>query len=306
MGEIGYCCINISLNQGKKKKEQIIVNRGMTKKTFESKGLSYVSELAIQNINDLQSILEWNVKNRIFVYRMSSDMFPCIGFYKLEDLPNFEFISNKLKSIGEYAKNNSIRLSFHPTHFCIPASENPVVVKNAIDELNKHAQIMDLMGLEQSHYYPINIHVNTTKPTREEAAERFCSQFFNLSESCRKRLVVENDDGPNQYSTKMLYDLVYKKVGIPITHDFHHHNYGPQDLSQEKALRLACSTWGDIKPMTHMSSPKILEDISGNKTAHADYIYEEIKTYGLDFDVEIEAKAKDLAVLKYRQQFQFK
>ncbi len=304
MGEIGYCCINISLNEGRRKKDQITVNRGMTKKTFETKGLSYVSELSIQNINDLQKILEWNVKNKIFVYRMSSDMFPCIGFYKLEDLPNFKIISNKLKLIGDYAKRNSIRLSFHPTHFCIPASENPVVVKNAIDELDKHAQIMDLMELEQSHYYPINIHVNTTKPTREEAAKRFCEQFWNLSESCRKRLVVENDDGPNQYSTKILYDLIYKKIGIPITHDFHHHNYGPQDLSQEEALKLAHSTWGGVRPLTHMSSPKTLEDNSGKQTAHADYIYEEIKTFGLDFDTEIEAKAKDLAVIRYRQQFQ--
>jgi UV DNA damage endonuclease len=303
MGNIGYCCINLSINEGKKKKDYISVNRGMTKKTFETKGLSYVSELAIQNINDLQKILEWNVKNKIFVYRMSSDMFPCIGFYKLEDLPRFAAISQKLKAIGDYAKINSIRLSFHPTHFCIPASENPIVVTNAIDELDKHAQIMDMMGLEQTHFYPINIHVNTTKPTREEAADRFCKQFWNLSESCRKRLVVENDDGPNQYSTKMLYDLIYTKIGVPITHDFHHHNYGPQDISQEEALKLAYSTWNGIKPMTHMSSPKTLEDNSGKQTAHADYIYEEIKTYGLDFDTELECKMKDIALIKYRKQF---
>lgn len=303
MGNIGYCCINISINDGKRKKDFITVNRGMTKKTFETKGLNYVSELTLQNIDDLRKIIEWNIQNDIFVYRMSSDMFPCIGFYKLEDLPNFQLISSKLFSIGKLAKENNMRLSFHPTHFCIPASENPVVVKNAIDELDKHAQIMDIMGLEQTHYYPINIHVNTTKPTREEAAKRFCDQFWNLSESCRKRLVVENDDGPNQYSTKILYELIYKKIGIPITHDFHHHNYGPQDISQEEALRLAHSTW-NVRPMTHMSSPKTLEDNSGKQTAHADYIYEEIKTFGLDFDTEIEAKAKDLAVLKYRKQFQ--
>lgn len=102
----------------------------------------------------------------------------------------------------------------------------------------------------------------------------------------------------------MLYDLIHKEIGIPITHDFHHHNYGPKDISQEEALRMACSTWGDIKPLTHMSSPKTLEDASGKNTAHADYIYEEIKTFGLEFDTEIEAKAKDLAVIKYRSQFQ--
>ena len=303
MINLGYCCICIGINDGLKKKDQITVNRGMVKKTFETKGLSYVSELAIQNINDLQKILEWNFKNDILIYRMSSDMFPCIGFYKLEDLPNFKFISNRLRSIGDYAKSKGMRLSFHPTHFCILASEREIVVTNAIDELDKHAQIMDLMGLEQTHQYPINIHVNTTKPTREEAAERFCKEFQKLSESCKRRLVVENDDGPNQYSTKMLYDLIYKKIGVPITHDFHHHNYGPQDLTQEEAIKLACSTWGDIRPMTHMSSPKIHEDVKSVATAHADYIYEEIKTFGLDFDCEIEAKAKDMAVLKYRKQF---
>lgn len=303
MNNIGYCCINISLNEGKRKKDQITVNRGMTKKTFETKGLSYVSELALKNINDLRKVIEWNVRNEIFVYRMSSDMFPCIGFYNIEDLPDFKIISCKLKDIGDYSKNNSVRLSFHPTHFCIPASENPVVVSNAIDELNKHAQIMDLMGLDQSHYYPINIHINTTKPTRELAAQRFCDQFLNLSESCQRRLVVENDDGPNQYSTKMLYELVYKKIGVPITHDFHHHNYGPQDITQEDAIKLACSTWGDIRPLTHMSSSKKIEDEKGLATAHADYIYEKIETFGLEFDIEIEAKAKDLAVIKYRKDY---
>ncbi len=300
---IGYCCINISINRDRSKKNQITVNRGMTKKTFQTKGLEYVSELAMKNISDFQKILQWNVKNNIFVYRMSSDMFPCIGFYKLEDLPNFTTISNKLKSLGDYSKSNGIRLSFHPTHFCVLASENPKVVENSIDELDKHAQIMDLMGLDRNHHYPINIHVNTTQPTRELAADRFCKQFLDLSESCRSRLVVENDDGPNQYSTKILYELIYKKIGIPITHDFHHHNYGPQDMSSEEALKLALSTWGNIRPMTHMSSPKTREDSLGKQTAHADYIYEEIKTFGLNFDVEIEAKAKELAVIRYREQY---
>ena len=292
----------MSLNDGKKKKDFITVNRGMTKKTFESKGLKYVTELALLNIDDMFKIIKWNKENDIFVYRMSSDILPCIGFYKLEDLPKFDLISKKLKEIGDYAKSVDMRLSFHPTHFCIPASENPVVVENAIDELDKHAQIMDLMGLDQTHYYPINIHVNTTKPTREEAAKRFCEQFWNLSESCRKRLVVENDDGPNQYSTKMLYDLIHKEIGIPITHDFHHHNYGPKDISQEDALKLAHSTW-NVKPMTHISSPKTLEDATGRATAHADYIYEEIQTYGLEFDTELECKMKDLALIRYRKDF---
>ena len=303
MNRIGYCCINLSLNEDKKKKDQILVNRGMIKRTFESKGLNYVSELALKNIDDLEKIIKWNIENNIFVYRMSSDMFPCLGFYNILDLPNIGIIIDKLKRIGNLAKKHDMRLSFHPSHFCIIASENPNVIENAIDELNKHAQLMDLMDLDQTHYYPINIHIGTTKPTLEEAAKKFCLNFHKLSDSCKKRLTIENDDSPNQYSVKMLYEWLHKEINIPIVFDQHHFNYGPQDQTMEEALKLAHSTWGGIKPMTHMSSPRTLEDNKVKQTAHADYIYEEIQTYGLEFDIEIEAKAKDLAVIRYLKEF---
>jgi UV DNA damage endonuclease len=223
--------------------------------------------------------------------------------YEFSDLPNFNVIKNLMTQIGEKIKSNAIRTSYHPGPFNVLASENDSVVEKTIKELNKHAELMDLMGLDQTTFYPINIHINTTKPTCEEAAQRFVDRFPLLSESCRKRLTIENDDSPNQYSVKMLYDMVHTKIGIPIVFDQHHFNYGPQDQTMEEALRLAHSTW-KTRAMTHMSSPKTLEDASGKQIAHADYIYEEIKTFGLDFDTEIEAKAKDLAVIRYRKQFQ--
>ncbi len=304
MNRIGYCCIPMGCNIGKKKKDQLQVNRGMVKKTFLAKGIAYASELVVDNLKDTLKVLEYNVKNGIYVYRLSSDSFPWMTEYRFEDLPNFAYIHSLMKKIGDYIKEKDIRVSYHPGPFNVLASENPSVVEKTIDELNKHAELMDLMGLDRTRYYPINIHINTTKPTREEAAQRFVDGFALLSESCKARLTLENDDSPNQYSVKILHDLVYLKTGIPIVFDQHHFNYGPQDQTMEEALRMACSTWGGIKPMTHMSSPKTLEDTSGKNTAHADYIYEEIKTFGLEFDTEIEAKAKDLAVIKYRSQFQ--
>jgi UV DNA damage endonuclease len=279
-----------------------MVNRGMVRRTFDAKGLPYVSDLIILNLKDTLKVLEYNVKNNIYIYRMSSDSFPWLSEYQFNDLPNINIIKKLLFNIGKYIKDNKMRCGFHPGPYLVLASENPSVVQKTISELNKHAELMDLMELDQTTFYPINIHINTTQPTRELAAERFCKEFENLSESCKKRLVVENDDGQNQYSVKMLYDWVYKVIEVPITFDQHHFNYGPQDQTMEEALRLAHSTW-KTRALTHMSSPKTLEDTSGKNTAHADYIYEEIKTFGLDFDTEIEAKAKDLAVFKYRQQF---
>lgn len=161
---------------------------------------------------------------------------------------------------------------------------------------------MDLMELDRNHYYPINIHIGTTKPTCQDAMFRFCQNFNMLSDSCKSRLTVENDDSHTQYSVKMLYDGVYKNINIPIVFDQFHFLHGPQDQTMEEALKLALSTW-TVKPLTHMSSSKQVEDSASVKTAHADYIYESIQTFGQDFDVEVEAKSKDLAVLRYKVDF---
>ena len=92
---IGYCCIALGINEGLKTKDHIKVNRGMVKKTFLNKGLEYVSELIIQNLNDTLKILDYNIENEIFIYRLSSDSFPWMSEYEFEDLPNF----NKIKSL---------------------------------------------------------------------------------------------------------------------------------------------------------------------------------------------------------------
>jgi UV DNA damage endonuclease len=303
MKNIGYCCIPLGCNQDKKKKEQLLVNRSMVRKTFDSKGLPYVSELVILNLIDTLKVLDWNLKNNIFIYRMSSDSFPWMSEYMFDELPNFKTISKLLQDIGNKVKSNDMRVSYHPGPFNVLASTRQDVIYKAVSELDQHAYLMDLMGLEQSTYYPINIHVGTTQPSREVAAKKFCESFNLLSDSCKKRLTIENDDSPNQYSVKMLYDWIHKEIGIPIVFDQHHFNYGPQDQTMEDALKLAHSTW-KTRQLTHMSSSKLIEDMKGVATAHADYIYEEIQTFGLDFDIEIEAKAKDLAVLKYRKDFQ--
>jgi UV DNA damage endonuclease len=294
---IGYCCINMTLT-----KQKIKVNRGMIKKTFMSKGLSYVSELVKLNLDDTLKILKWNLDNNILLYRLSSDSFPWMSEYEFKDLPDFEKIKNKLIEIGTFIKTNNMRVSYHPGPFNVLASLNQDVVNKTIKELNKHAEIMDLMQLDKTHYYPINIHVNITKPTLEDAMQRFCENFNKLSDSCKKRLTIENDDSVNQFSVKDLYEGVYKVIGVPIVFDQHHYNYGKKDQSMQEALEMAISTWNGITPITHMSSSKLLETAGAKKTAHADYIYEKIETFGYNFDTELECKQKELAVIKYKNE----
>jgi UV DNA damage endonuclease len=277
----------------------------MIKRTFKDKGIKYASELAEANIRDMIEIIKWNHKKGIKLYRMSSDMFPWMSEYKLEDLPNYTTICNLLKGAGKMAELYGQRLTFHPGPFDVLASTNQNVVNKTIRDLNQHGEIMDLMGLPRTHYAAINIHVNTTQGGKDAAMQRFVDNFHLLDASVRKRLVIENDDKEKQYATEDLYHGIYSKIGVPITFDYHHHWCHPGELTQEEALKLASTTWGDTKQLVHFSSCKTIhEDASQtNKRAHADYLYEFIDTYGLDLDIEIEAKAKELALLKYKEEY---
>ena len=280
----------------------ITTNKGMVQKTFLERGLKYASEISLLNVENLIKILEWNKKNDIRMFRMSSDIFPWSSEYEFSDLPNYYEISKKLKIAGDLAKSSGQRLSFHPSHYTILASCNENVVQKSIKELRQHAEIMDIMGLERTTYYPINIHIGTSKPTKGEAAERFCKQFRNLSESVKSRLVVENDDKLSGFTPNDLYSMVYEKIGTPITFDYHHY-YCNSDhgVTEEESLQLCLSTW-ETRALTHYSdSKKIYEDYSSKEVAHSDWIWNpEIPTYGMEFDIELEVKMKEKALLQYR------
>lgn len=302
MRRYGYCCINLSLSEGMSKKDRVTTNRSMTKKTYEDRGLDYASSLVLQNVSDLLRIIEWNNKKGIKMYRMSSDMFPWCSEYELPDLPDYHQILHILKEAGNEAKRKNQRLTFHPSPYAVLASMRDDVVVKAIKELRQHAEIMDMMGLDRTYFYPINIHVNTTQPTKEEAAERFCLNFKKLPESVKSRLVVEVDDKRSQYTSYDLHKLIHSRIGIPITFDYHHDFCNrPEGISVEDSLSICLSTWPEnIVPIVHYSgSRRLFEDSSAKEVAHSDWIHEKIETYGKKFDIELEVKMKDLALLKY-------
>jgi UV DNA damage endonuclease len=292
---LGYCCINLSLAES-----GITANRGMVKKTFAERGVAYAGELALKNLQDLLRIMHWNKANDIMVYRMSSDIFPWMSEYEITQLPNFDQILPALQRIGEFAKESGMRLSMHPGQFDVLCSPREDVVRKTIKDLNQHCQIMDLMGLDQTHTYPINIHIGGTYGDKPSAADRFCDNYQRLDKAVHNRLVVENDDKATQYSVADLYELFFVNICTPITFDYHHHRFNTSGLSEVEALDLAASTW-PCTPLTHYSScRRTFEEPTTNARAHADYVYEKINTYDRRFDIEVEAKAKDLAVLRYR------
>ena len=296
--KLGYACINMTLQAT----DGITTNRGMRQKTFNERGLSYVSELALQNVKDLETIVKWNEEMGIKLFRMSSDIFPWFYYYQLDELPDYEEISDYLYMAGDEASIGKQRLTFHPSHFNALGSPNPVVVEKTIKELNQHSEIMNIMGLSRTHYNKINIHIGGAYGDKVSAMERFCENFNRLPNSVKSRLTVENDDKATMYSVKDLYEGVYCKIGIPIVFDYHHHRFCTGGLSEEDALEVAISTWPtDIVPVVHYSESRNIEqeDDKIRPQAHSDYIYDKINTYGNDIDIMVEAKHKELAVQKY-------
>lgn len=299
---LGYCCINMTLQEQK----GITIGRGMIKRTFEQKGIQYASELALQNVRDLIEIIKWNNQHDVKLYRMSSDMIPWMSEYEIKDLPDYTKISNLLKGAGKIAMDAGQRLTFHPGHFCVIASQNPDVVVRSIKELNQHGEIMDLIGLPRTPDAAINIHINTTAISKEDSLNRFIKAFDTLDLSVKERMTVENDDKKAQYS---ISDLVYglsAHTGIPIVFDYHHHWCYDDPMPEKDALYLAASTWPEgIRQLVHYSScKKIHEDSSVVNRAHADYIYEHIDSYGLSIDIDLEAKAKEKALINYLKKYE--
>ena len=295
---LGYACINLTLAKNNPK---ITTNRSMVKKTFLNKGAIYAGELALQNVKDIIKILEWNLKNNIFFFRISSDIFPWASHYNISNLPQYNEIKDKLLEAGNFAKKNNIRITAHPGPFNVLVSPNENVIKNTFIDLKMHGELFDMMKLEKSVYNKINIHCNGVYGDKKSAMERFCINYKKLPISIQSRLTVENDDKETMYSVKDLM-FIHEKIGIPIVFDYHHHKFCTGGLSEEEALKLAISTWPkNIKPVVHYSESKSVHE-KNNKIklqAHSDFIHKIPNTYGYDLDIMVEAKAKELAIADF-------
>jgi len=286
---LGYACINMSLGKS------VTTSRTMVKRTFEAKGLDYVSELSLLNARDVVKLLEWNRLNGIMFFRLSSTIVPWGDHIDITTLKDYEEIKSELKKAGEYAKEWGIRITSHPGPFNVLVSPKENVVLNTIADLELHGKIFDMMGLSKTPYNKINIHCNGVYGDKIVAMDRFCDNFKQLSDSVRSRLTIENDDKASMYSVKDLM-YIHNKIGIPITFDYHHHKFCSGDLTEQEALELAITTWPKgIVPVVHYSESRDEK----KPQAHSDYIERIPETYGNVVDIMVEAKAKELAILKF-------
>lgn len=285
---LGYACINLTLAE-----KGISTSRTMIKRTFQEKGIQYASQIGLQNVQGLLQILQWNVEQGIKVFRVSSDMLPWASEYPISSLPDFTEIRSVLEACGK----QPVRMSMHPGPFNKLAGSGTVLT-NTIRDLAIHGEIMDLMGLPQTHWSKINIHVGGAYGDKAETLKRFSQNFNLLPTSVQGRLSVENDDKPGLYTVTDLLP-VHEATNVPIVFDYFHYKLHPGIQTEEEAFLTAFDTW-DVKPIFHYSSSRRdFEDPASKKEAHSDWVHQSINTFGKDIDIVLETKMKELSLLKY-------
>jgi UV DNA damage endonuclease len=327
MIRFGYACINTELSA-----KNIRTGRTMIDKKFKQGGLQLAGEIALANARDLITILEWNEANGITLFRVGSELFPRWNHYELADLPQIAEITQHLRAAGDFAKAHGHRITTHPGPFHILGSPQDHVVDNSLVSLERHSELFDLMGFEPSFENLINIHIGSTYGDKDGTIERWLKNYDRLSDSVKKRLVLENDDKASMYSVRELYERVHTQIGIPITFDYWHHTFNTGDLSEREAFFLARETWDkyNVTQCTHYSESRrreyqtlvermfehhgiSMDNIEDYPTfhkqykeftkikeqAHADFILELPNTYDvINLDIEVEAKAKEQALMR--------
>jgi UV DNA damage endonuclease len=274
-----------------------------------------------ESLRALRGILDYLDAHDVRMYRMVTALAP---YASHPDLPQFhgqvEECATELAAIGQLARDRHIRLSSHPGQYTVLNSEREDTVRAAIAELEVQASLFDAMGLGPESR--ALIHVGGTAGGEAAATDRFVAGFARLSERAQARLAVENDD--RSFGVSAVVDLA-RRTGIPVIWDvLHHHCHDPDGIPDADALGMALDTWPPgVVPKIHYSSPRLDMEMrkrkDGRRTveqpwlpplrAHADLIdplaFEAFLTRdsrGRDFDVMLEAKAKDLALLRLRDQ----
>lgn len=210
-----------------------------------------------------------------------------------------------LKDIGDFVSSNEIRLTSHPDQYCLLSSNTPQVVDNSIKIFEHHSWVFDTMGLDASPFYAINIHGGV-----KNNKELLISNIKRLSANAMARLTLENDE--SSYSVKDLYD-VYLATKTPVVFDSHHHTFNDAGLTIQEGLELAMTTWGKVKPLTHLSNTTPGQETGGFKERrkHSDYVHyipecQRLANNNNLIDIDMEFKMKNLAILKAVQDFDIK
>ena len=302
--QLGLCCLNTILRA---QKPSVFASRKMIIRTVKEKGIDVLKQKILQNLRDVLTMIDWNEENGIKVFRLSSELFPHKSNPKVEDY-SFDFAKDLLRKIGIKAKKYNQRLTFHPGQYNVVGTPNKKSFQQTIVDLKYHADVLDLIDAGKDSV--MVVHGGGIYNDKKATLERLCKQYMLLPENVRNRLVLENCE-----KCFSIEDCLYvsKKVNIPVVFDTHHYNcyckMHPAESFKPAVEYISeiLDSWKrrNIKPKFHVS-----EQGSGRTGHHSDYIetipqylMEIPDKYGVEIDIMIEAKMKELSIEKLYEKY---
>lgn len=284
---IGYACKLIG-----------IPNTGIGGCTLKLASEDNLRRIISNNLEALDCIIEYNIKNNIRLFRISSDIIPLAShpINKLEWWIEFE---DKLTEIGGKIKANNIRVSMHPGQYTVLNSVNPTVVKNAVDDLVYHAKFIDLLRVDEKN--KIVLHIGGVYGDKKEAKKLFVNNFYSLPHYVQKRLIIENDD--KSYNIEDVLEIS-GRTGLPVVFDNLHNsiNSSLEECTDSEWIRRCGDTWKskDGKQKIHYSQQKEGAKVgSHSETIFVEEFLEFYKMLPYDqIDIMLEVKDKNLSAVK--------
>ncbi|MBN2794630.1 MAG: UV DNA damage repair endonuclease UvsE [Clostridia bacterium] len=286
---LGYACVNEHLKPEKFKTCRL--------KSIETKGIEHLKEVVLHNLNFLEKIIRWNYQHQILFYRVSSDLIPLSThpyvlekqFFWKED-PDIQKILLRIKTA---VKQYHMRISMHPDQYTVLNSFKEDVVRRSVEYLEFHADLLERLGGTD-----IILHVGGVYGDKEGAKERFIHEYKLLNSTIKGYLRIENDD--KSYNIHDVIEIS-KETGVSVVFDYHHHRcHQDRELTAED-IKYIMTSWADI-PKVHLSTGRTHE----KDRSHHDYVtkadLDGLNTLleGYAYDVMIEAKKKEMAVLELR------
>jgi UV DNA damage endonuclease len=300
---LGLCCINSQLRE-----KDIFCSRTCTRDRYTKERCL---DLSIKNFKDLKPILEWSFHNDINVFRISSDLIP---HYTDPEIASSEKISlddlrDVLREAGSWCRQYRQRITMHPGQYNQIGTKTRSVFEKTVEDLTMHADILDRMGIGADGV--LTIHGGGTYGDKEATMRRWVEQFDDLPRNVKNRLVLENCE--KGYSVEDCLSIS-EQVGVPVVMDSHHYvcydHFHPNETqkSAHELIPLVVDTWKkrDITMLCHISEQKPDAPVG----AHSDYI-ETIpdyflsvpELYNIPIHIEVEAKAKEKAVMKLKHKY---
>jgi UV DNA damage endonuclease len=261
----------------------------------EAAGRRRLADLCRHNALSLQQALAYCRNAGIGAFRINSQILPLKTHpafaYNLVDLPAGTEIEAMFRDAGRYARDHEIRTSFHPDQFILLSSPDRQVVERSVADLAYQAEVAEWVGADV-----INIHAGGVYGDKAATLARLAANVARLPRAVRTRLTLENDD--RSYTVADLLP-VCRRLEVPLVYDVHHHRCLADGLDEAEATREVLTTW-NREPLFHLSSPASGWG-QGDPRPHHDYIDPADVPPGwrdLDITVEVEAKAKELAVAR--------